>query len=144
MRSSARARVVLADDYPNMLTALKRLLHPSYVVVGTVLTGAQALDAIGRLEPDVLVIDLMLPDINGLEVCRRVMSLAVPTKVIVLTAADDLVVAHTALEYGASAFVSKYRLADDLIPAIDQALNARALGAGDAHNPRTFSGHPVK
>jgi DNA-binding NarL/FixJ family response regulator len=143
MRSDARARVVLADDHPDMLSALKLLLRISYIVVGAVRTGAQAIDVVGRLRPEVLVIDVMLPDITGLEVCQRVRSLALPTRVILVTAADDPAVEQRGFESGASAFVSKYRIGDDLIPAIDQALHARAPCAEDA-NPRTFSGLPFK
>ena len=65
------------------------MLESSYTVVGTVRTGAQALDAAGRLQPDVIVVDVRLPDIDGLEVCRQMMAVAPHVRVIVLTAADE-------------------------------------------------------
>ena len=117
-----RPRVLLADDHASMLTALKRLLESSFAVVGTVRTGAHALEAARSLQPDVIVIDLRLPDIDGLEVCRRVAALAPRAQVVILTVDDDPTVAQRAYELGASAFVLKYRAGDRLIPAIERAL----------------------
>lgn len=91
----ARARILLADDYPGMLTALNRLLGISYIVVGSVRTGADAMEAAVRLQPDVLLIDMMLPDINGVEVCRRLVASASPVRVIIVTAADEPAVAKS-------------------------------------------------
>lgn len=121
-----RPRILLADDNASLLAALRRLLDWSYTVVGTVRTGAEALEAVGFLQPDVIVIDVRLPDIDGLEVCRRVTTAALHARVIVLTAADDPLVERRAFELGASGFVLKYRAGDDLIPAIERALITRA------------------
>ena len=125
----ARARILLADDHPGMLTALSRLLHISYVVVGRVRTGAEAMEAAVRLQPDVLLIDMMLPDINGLEVCRCLVASGSPVRVIIVTAADEPGVAQSALDSGASALVLKYRIGDDLVPAIERAVcpNGKSL-----------------
>jgi len=121
-----RPRILLADDNATLLAALRRLLNWSYTVVGTVRTGAEAIEAAGVLQPDVIVIDVRLPDINGLEVCRHVTTAALPAKVIVLTAADDPTLEQRAFAMGATGFVLKYRAGDDLIPAIERALIARA------------------
>jgi DNA-binding NarL/FixJ family response regulator len=142
LQLDAPARVLLADDHTSLLTALSRLLEWSYSVVGTVATGAQALEAAGRLQPDVIVVDMRLPDMDGLRVCRQVGVVAPHAQVIVLTAADDPVIKQRALELGASAFVVKYRAGDDLIPAIDGALAMRASKYGRRF-PRYFSGHPL-
>jgi DNA-binding NarL/FixJ family response regulator len=117
-----RARVLLADDHADLLRALKRLLDLSYVVVGTARTGTQVLEAVGCLQPDVIVVDLNLPDVNGLEVCRRVRATAPDTQVVILTAADDPEFEQRALESGAAGYVQKYRAGDDLVPTIERAL----------------------
>jgi len=120
-----RERILLADDNTSLLTALKRLLNLSYTVVSTVRTGADVLEAARVLQPDVIVIDVRLPDINGLVVCRQVTAAVPHARVVVLTAVDDPVVEQRAFEAGAAAFVLKYRAGDDLIPAIERALATR-------------------
>jgi DNA-binding NarL/FixJ family response regulator len=120
--TSSRPRVLLADDYANILTAMKRLLSGSCDVVGAVSTGRQLLDAAGRLHPDVIVVDLQLPDMNGLEVCRQLEAAGVRGRVILLTASSDPRIRESAFESGAWAFVPKHRAGDELLPAIERAL----------------------
>jgi DNA-binding NarL/FixJ family response regulator len=103
-----RPRVVLADDHPSVLTGFGRLLQLGCEVVASVLDGHAAIEAVTRLRPDVLVVDLMMPDLNGLEVCRRVKHLVPETDVIIVTAFDDADVQRIALRDGASAFVAKH------------------------------------
>ena len=126
-----RPRVLLADDYANMLTAMERLLSYSCDIVGTVTTGAQLLDAARRLNPDIIVVDLHLPDMSGLDACRQLKAAAPDGSVIVLTAANDPKVRQGAFESGASAFVPKYRAGDELLPAIERAFASVARGDAD-------------
>src|SRR5262245_28279367 len=97
-----RPRVLLADDYSAILGALKRMLEPSCDVVGEVTDGTALLEAAASLEPDVIVLDLYMPKINGLEVCRRIKAASSRTKVVLLTAASDDVIRDKAFEIGAS------------------------------------------
>jgi DNA-binding NarL/FixJ family response regulator len=117
-----RPRLLLADDHAGVVSALKRLLAPICELVGHVSDGGELLDAVTRLRPDVVVLDLNLPRINGLDACRRIKQAAPTTKVILLTAADDTMVKERALKLGASAFVLKIQMATDLIPAIERAV----------------------
>jgi DNA-binding NarL/FixJ family response regulator len=130
VRHATRPRVLLADDYTNILTAMVRLISSSCDVVGTVTTGAQLLEAAGRLDPDVIVVDLNLPDMSGLDACRQLKAAAPHASVILLTAASDPRVREGAFESGASAFVPKYRAGDELLPAIEKAF--AGLARGDA------------
>ena len=115
-----KPRVVLADDYAEVLAALGRMLQPCCEVVAGVLCGVDAVEAVNRLRPDVLVTDLMMPDIDGLEVCRRVKRLVPETAVMIITASDDAAVRAAALRDGASAFISKHLVAQNLLPEIDR------------------------
>src|SRR3954467_7257057 len=78
-----KPRVVLVDDYPQVLDALGRLLRTYCDVVASVSSGSEAVEAVSRLRPDVLVADLMMPDMDGLEVCRRVKGLVPEIAVII-------------------------------------------------------------
>jgi DNA-binding NarL/FixJ family response regulator len=121
MIERSRPRVLLADDYAGLLTALQRLLAPSCDVVGHAANGGELLEEAVRLRPDVIVADLRMPDLNGLEACAALRQSVPHAKVIILTAADDQAIKKRALECGASAFVLKSRVADDLIPAVRDA-----------------------
>jgi two-component system response regulator MprA len=109
-----KPRVVIVDDYPAVLAALARMLGIDCDVVASVSSGAEAVEAVSRLRPDVVVADLMMPDIDGLEVCRRVKQLAPDTAVIIVTASDDHAVRVAASRAGASAFVPKHLAAQTL------------------------------
>lgn len=107
-------RVVIVDDDASVLVAFRRLLQRSCDVVACVSDGDHAVDAASTLRPDVMVIDLMMPEVDGLEVCRRV-KLAVPdTNIVIVTAFDDLQMQRIALQIGASAFVPKHSVATEL------------------------------
>ena len=117
MTADARPRVLLADDYVGLLTAWRRLLEPSCEVVGTVRNGRALLDAAMALTPDVVVADLSMPEVGGLEACKQIKQTRPETKVILVTAGGDEWVARAAFRAGASGFVLKHA-ADDLLTAI--------------------------
>jgi DNA-binding NarL/FixJ family response regulator len=121
-----RPRVLLAEDYEALLVALRRLLSPSCEVVGSVADGVAVVDAAIGLRPDVIVLDLNLPTINGLEACRRIKEALPLSKVVVITATDDEAVRTRAFELGASAFVLKQRIAEELDAIIQQAFAVRS------------------
>ncbi|HEY2296043.1 MAG TPA: response regulator transcription factor [Thermoanaerobaculia bacterium] len=116
----SRPRVVLADDHPHVLGAFGRLLGFSCEVVGSVSNGRDAVEAVMTLRPDVLVTDLMMPDLDGLEVCRRVKHAAPETAVVIVTAFDDAEMREAALAAGASAFIPKHTAADALEHTVQQ------------------------
>ena len=114
----SRPRVLLADDYPDMVKAVSRLLALDCEVVGSVEDGSALLEAAQRLQPDVIVLDLNLPNGDGLQACRQITQGNPEMKVIVFTAVDDPHVRRRAFEAGASAFVHKLGVADDLLSAV--------------------------
>jgi len=113
-----RPRVLLADDYPGMVTAVARLLSLDCEVVGTVADASALLESAQRLQPDLIVLDLNLPDLSGLEVSRQITQTHPQTKIIVFTAVTDPEVRQRSLAVGASAFVSKLGPVTDLLAAI--------------------------
>ena len=124
--SNPRPRVLVADDYPDLLAAFTRLLVPSCQVVGCVTSGDALFESMARLQPDVIVVDLSMPPESGLELCRRIKYLAPETLVIIVSASSDADIAWEARRAGASAFVHKAAAGDDLVPAIQRAMSTRS------------------
>jgi DNA-binding NarL/FixJ family response regulator len=121
-----RPRVLLADDYPDMLKAVSRLLSLDCEVVGTVADGGALLEAAQRLRPDVIVLDLNLPELNGLEACRQIAQVHPEIHVVVFTATDDPDLRQRSVEVGASAVVSKLAGYGDLLSTIKRLCADRA------------------
>ena len=112
-----RPRVLLVDDHPGIVKALSRALSPECDVVGVIADGREVADAAARLQPVVIVVDLNLPNVNGLEVCRQVTQNNPDVKVIVISAMSDDDIKDEALAAGASGFFHKSAV-NELIVAI--------------------------
>lgn len=126
-----RPRVLLGEDHAELAKAVARLLSLECEVVGSVAEGDAVLEAAQRLQPDVIVVDLSLPNLNGLEVCRQVTDRNPQMKVIVFTAMNDSGIRQRCFEAGASAFVSKMEGGADLLTII------KRLCGDDAADGRT-------
>jgi DNA-binding NarL/FixJ family response regulator len=109
---STRPRVLLADDYPEMVTAVSRLLELDCEIVGSVADGSALLETAQRLQPDVIVLDVHIPNVHSLEACREITRVNPEMKVIMFTALDDPKVRSAFFEAGASAFLSKLASVD--------------------------------
>ena len=102
-----RPRVLLADDHPGIVNAFGRLLSAECDVVGVVADGREVADAAARLQPVVLVVDLNLPNVSGLEVCRQLAQTSPGVKVIVVSAFGDDYIKEEVIAAGASGFLEK-------------------------------------
>jgi DNA-binding NarL/FixJ family response regulator len=111
-------RVLIADDYLPMVVALQRLLSLSCNVVATVPDCDGLLDAMKRLRPDVVLLDLNLPGGNSLLACEEITRTAQGTRVLVLTGGLDPRLRPYVLAAGASAFIDKTAVANELLSAI--------------------------
>jgi two-component system response regulator DegU len=116
-----RIRVLLADDHEEMLDRIASLLAVECKVVGTATDGQQALDAAMELKPDVLVLDISMPVMNGIEAARRLKEAGSETRIVFLTVHDDPDFVREALEAGAQGYVIKQRIVSDLVAAIKKA-----------------------
>ena len=121
MSIGQRPRVLIADDFPDLKTAIGRLLEGDCEVIGSVDDGGALLEAATRLQPDLIVLDLNIPTVNGLKACRQITRANPDIKVILVTADMDSTIMRLALEAGASAFIAKQAIAEDLLPAIKRA-----------------------
>jgi DNA-binding NarL/FixJ family response regulator len=117
----ARPRVLLADDHPAIVAALGRLLSEECDVVGAVAAGTDVADAAARLQPVVTVVDLNLPGVSGLDVCRQIRRTDPRAQVIVMSAMIDDATTEAVLAAGASAFFQKFAPTGELIAAVKRA-----------------------
>ena len=120
-----RHTVVLADDHPSIRRGLKRLLDSlqDFEIVGEAGNGQDALDLVMRVRPALLICDLSMPGMHGLELTRAVCAAAPATRVVILTVQADEPYVLRGLEAGASGYVLKSASADHLLIAIRAAMN---------------------
>jgi DNA-binding NarL/FixJ family response regulator len=120
-----RPRLLLADDHQIVAEGLRSLLEPEFELVGIVSDGREALAAIESLRPDVVVLDIAMPTLNGIEAARQLRAAGSPVKVVFLTMHRDAAYAARALDAGAAGFVLKHAAAAELVTAIREALQGR-------------------
>ncbi len=122
-------RVALVDDHPVVLAGIKALLQaaPEISLVGEATTAAQALRIICETEPDVAVIDISLPDLNGTELARRLANTCPNVRLLALTVHEDRAYVQPLLQAGARGYLLKRSAAEDLVRAI------RAVAAGGVY-----------
>ncbi len=116
-----RIRVLLADDHEELLRTVASMLVSEFEVVGTVKDGQALLDAAEQLKPDVLVVDISMPIMNGIEAVQRLKESGSQTQVVFLTVHEDTAYVRAALATGARGYIVKPRLASDLSVAIKEA-----------------------
>jgi len=116
----SKIRVLLADDHGDVLDTVARLLVPEFDVVGTVTSGKDLLSAAERLKPDVVIVDISMPILNGIEAVRRLMESGSQAQVVFLTVHESSDYVRAALATGALGYVVKPRLGVDLSVAIKE------------------------
>jgi len=121
----SRARIFLADDHDMLLDAFTRLLETDYDVVGSARDGEELLEKAPPARPDVVVLDVKMPKLNGIDAARRLREALPQARVIFLTSMDDVEIANEALSTGASGFLLKSSAGRELTEAIESALRGR-------------------
>jgi len=121
----ARATVLLADDHAIVAEGLGRLLGERFALVGSVADGHALIEAAKRLRPDVVVADIDMPGLTGLEAVRRLVAEGHPVRAVFLTMHADAELAAEALRIGAAGFVLKHAAGEELVAAIEHVLEGR-------------------
>ena len=122
-----RPRIVVADDHDKTRAGIASLLASEFDVVAAVADGQAAVDAAGALCPDLVVLDISMPGLNGFEAGALIMDLPDPPRIVFATAFDDASIASAASALGASAVVQKREMLRELVPAVRQALLFHAV-----------------
>jgi DNA-binding NarL/FixJ family response regulator len=117
-----RTRIVIADDHKLLVDALRNLLEPEYEVVGTFSEGDDLVAKAPSLEPDIVVLDVAMPVMNGLTACAHLKKQIRKVKIVFVTMDQDLETAGEAFRSGASAYVLKTSAASELTTAIREVL----------------------
>jgi DNA-binding NarL/FixJ family response regulator len=122
-----RARVLLADDHRMVAEGLRRLLEPEFELVGIVEDGSALLEATRRLKPDLVVADISMPRLNGIEALKELRRNGCDVPLIFLTMHRDPVYARRALEAGAAGYVLKHAAPDELVLGVRAALQGQTF-----------------
>ncbi len=138
-----RIRVLLADDHPAVLDQVDRLLEDDFEVVDEVSDGQALLEAVAATSPQLLVIDISMPRVDGLEATRRLRGSGLEVPIVFLTVHEDPDFVRAAFDAGGSGYVVKSRLASDLLVCIREVMAGRrfvsptvSLGADPPRSPR--------
>ena len=126
-----KTTVLLADDHRIVLEGLKGLLADEFEVVGTVEDGRALLGQVKKLHPDVIVVDVAMPLLNGIDAVKQIKKSGLDTKVVFLTMHRDAMYAKEAFEAGALGFVLKHSAPSELTRAIQEALKGNTYISPD-------------
>lgn len=132
-----RPTAIIADDHVNVHPLLRRVLEPEFEVVGNVFDGQALLEATGRLNPDLIIVDVLMPVLGGIEAVKRLKAQSSPVSVVFISTDGAEETVQRALKTGALGFVWKASAAEDLLSAAHAALRGQRFVSG---NPRPHSG----
>jgi len=131
MEPRHRARLLIADDHTLLAEACKNLLEPEFDVVGIADNGRALLQLASELKPEIVILDIAMPQLNGLDAGKQIKHLLPATKLVFLTMNMSPEVAAEAFRRGASAYVVKSSAASDLVRAIRRALRSESYLSPD-------------
>jgi DNA-binding NarL/FixJ family response regulator len=124
---SRRIRVFVADDVSEVIDVVEQRLNSEYEIVGRANDGVGLVEGVCELRPDILITDISMPRLTGIEALRKLRDLGVKTPTVILSVHEDEELAREALLRGALGFVLKSRLQDDLLVAVQEALAGRTF-----------------
>ena len=133
-----RPRVFVVDDHECMLRAVERVLGDECSVVGNAPNGAIAIDAVLTLQPDIVIMDVMMPEMNGIEACLCLRQSGFKAKILFISSGNDPEIREAALKSGGDGFLSKVRLASELRQTVFEMLKGQPsaqldLGCSSSH-----------
>jgi DNA-binding NarL/FixJ family response regulator len=119
---NSRPRILLADDHTMLLAAFQRLLEPRCEIVGTACDGRALIDLAANTRPDLVVLDISMPGLNGMDACAQLRLRMPGVRLVFLTVNEDPDIAAEAIRLGASGYLLKSSASAELFTAIEQAL----------------------
>lgn len=135
MENNSKPRVLLADDHTSMRAAIEGILQLDFAVIGSVADGRAALQAVHKFLPDILVLDVAMPILNGTDVARRLKIEGCKTRIVFLSVATDIDQVTACFAAGGDAYVSKMSILTELIYAINEVLAGRKFVSAEISFP---------
>lgn len=120
-----RPTVLLADDHGPMIERVKALLEADFEIVGSVDNGRDLVSEAGRLQPDIILLDISMPILTGIEAAHQMRKNGIKARFVFLTVHERVEFVHACLAEGALGYVVKSRMASDLVTAVREALSGR-------------------
>jgi DNA-binding NarL/FixJ family response regulator len=136
-----KIRILLADDQPMIYGAVASLLKPTYEIVACVGDGQALVQAAMRMKPDVIVTDISMPVLNGIEAATKLRDSGSRSRIIFLTIHQELDYINACFAAGAFAYVSKPRMSTDLLSALQEALVGHSFVSPMSSNVANSPGH---
>jgi DNA-binding NarL/FixJ family response regulator len=130
-------RLVLADDNPEVLETLADMLQPEYVVAGALADGESLLRQVAELQPDVIILDISLPDMTGFDVVRQLKKCGASARVIFLTVHENIDFVRAAFDLNAAGYVFKSRISTDLVEAIKTICEGGRFSSAESSLPHS-------
>jgi DNA-binding NarL/FixJ family response regulator len=121
----SKVRILLADDHAGVRELVEGMLEPTFEVIGTVGNGKALVETARRLQPDVIITDISMPILSGIEAAKKLKESGSRAKVVFLTVHSDPDIVRACLNVGACGYVVKPRMDSDLLPAVREALAGR-------------------
>jgi two-component system nitrate/nitrite response regulator NarL len=122
-----KTKVVLAEDHPAMRAMLAKILLREFEIVADVESGAAAVEAASTMAPDVIVVDVRMPVVDGIEVARRLKEQGCKAKIIFVSVSESANQVNACFRAGGDAYVSKLRMASDLVYAVKRVLGGETF-----------------
>jgi DNA-binding NarL/FixJ family response regulator len=121
----SKVRILVADDHAGVRELVEGMLQPTFEVIGTVDNGKALVKTARRLHPDVIITDISMPILSGIEAAKKLKESGSRAKVVFLTVHSDPDIVRACLNVGACGYVVKPRMDSDLLPAVREALAGR-------------------
>jgi DNA-binding NarL/FixJ family response regulator len=122
-----RPRIILADDHTIFIDGLRSLLEKDFDIVGTAENGRALIEEVEKLRPDIVVTDISMPELNGIEATIQIKKIDPEIKVVLLTMHGDVTYATRGFDAGASGYVMKQSATEELVKAIKEAMRGRTF-----------------
>jgi DNA-binding NarL/FixJ family response regulator len=132
--SATRRRILLADDHPLVLKRVTAFLQSTFDVVGVAHNGLEMVAEAMRLKPDIIVADISMPELDGIQAAHRLREMGASTPLVFLTIHENSEFLEACRDEGGLGFVVKSHMKADLIPAIDAALAGRSFVSSARHD----------
>jgi DNA-binding NarL/FixJ family response regulator len=142
--ATGKPRVLVADDHTLVAEALAKLLDPEFEIIGLVSDGRTLLEAALKTQPHVVILDLSMPRMNGMDAGQRLKELLPNAKIVVLTATEDYDLAAEVIHSWAAGFVLKKSASRELIHAVREVLKGKSYVTVDLPRPRAHEAHSTR